>query len=511
MEHSKEIYKIEEALNEQGFIITKVKGISMLPLLDENKDLIKLEKVNGLLDVYDMALFKRGDKLVLHRILEIRDGYYNICGDNQISMEKVPYENVIGKVVGYFKSGRYVSLTDIEYQEYLNNLEKDLTKRKKYFHYADVPAEYLDLLDLIRAVINDEEFKREIDYKKVFDLAYIQYIAAYIFPKIDSKLCPEKIYKNWENEYYVSLQRKILFDNEKNNLIKELTKQNIKVLPLKGVITNNLYPSKNIRKFADLDLLLEKKDVPLANKILLDLGYQVEEIKDGEDSKEMINIYQDSAIHFSYYKSFFNIELHWALFLERLNFKYFDNFFKKAIKDTQNEYLYHMTNEDFYVYTIGHFYKHHIKSGVGIRQYLDIYYIRKGLKIDYQKVDKILEELGLTAFHLQTLELIDVLFSSKEMPSKEDLHFIFSGSAHGNKENKINSEIKRMGKLNYIMYRVLPPYKRMCQRYRILKKAPYLLPLFYIIRGVEIVLNNNEDSNLRFEYKMMKNYEKEHK
>ena len=38
-------------------------------------------------------------------------------------IEDVPFKAVIGKVVGYFKSGRYVSIEDQEYLNYLKALQ----------------------------------------------------------------------------------------------------------------------------------------------------------------------------------------------------------------------------------------------------------------------------------------------------------------------------------------------------------------------------------------------------
>ena len=73
MEDLKEAIKIEEALNKNGFLISPIKGISMLPLLDENNDLVKLQKIDCLLKKDDMALFKRRDVLVLHRVIDVKD------------------------------------------------------------------------------------------------------------------------------------------------------------------------------------------------------------------------------------------------------------------------------------------------------------------------------------------------------------------------------------------------------------------------------------------------------
>lgn len=116
-----ELNNVERVLREQGFVVAPVKGDSMLPMLDEKRDAVKIVPVTRTpLEKYDLPLYRRpGGQLVLHRILEVKRRHYVICGDNRRELEKVPHRWVIGVTEGFFKDGKYVPVTDPEYREYL--------------------------------------------------------------------------------------------------------------------------------------------------------------------------------------------------------------------------------------------------------------------------------------------------------------------------------------------------------------------------------------------------------
>lgn len=113
-------FNVEKALASQGFIIAPVKGDSMLPMLDENKDSVKIVPAKGVLKKYDLPLYRRPDgQLVLHRIIEVKKNHYIICGDNRKNLEKVPFRWIIGVTEGFFKDGSYVPATDPDYIRYV--------------------------------------------------------------------------------------------------------------------------------------------------------------------------------------------------------------------------------------------------------------------------------------------------------------------------------------------------------------------------------------------------------
>ena len=110
----------EEILEEDGKLVYKTKGISMNPMLYQNRDLVVIEVPQGRLRKYDVALYRRGKSYVLHRVIGVNeDGTYSIRGDNTYSIETVPEEAVIGVLTGFVRDGRQYSVTDPEYQRYV--------------------------------------------------------------------------------------------------------------------------------------------------------------------------------------------------------------------------------------------------------------------------------------------------------------------------------------------------------------------------------------------------------
>ena len=107
----------EEILEKDGKLVYKTKGISMNPMLYQNRDLVVIEVPQGRLRKYDVALYRRGKSYVLHRVIGVNeDGTYSIRGDNTYSIETVPEEAVIGVLTGFVRDGRQYSVTDPEYQ-----------------------------------------------------------------------------------------------------------------------------------------------------------------------------------------------------------------------------------------------------------------------------------------------------------------------------------------------------------------------------------------------------------
>ncbi len=99
-----------EALDTIGTYTSLTSGVSMWPLLYNQRDTIVVVKNKDRLKKYDVALFERKNgQLVLHRVCEVHDGYYYIVGDNCISGERVTDDMVLGVLEGFWRKGkRYV-------------------------------------------------------------------------------------------------------------------------------------------------------------------------------------------------------------------------------------------------------------------------------------------------------------------------------------------------------------------------------------------------------------------
>ena len=108
----------EEILNKDGRLVYKTRGVSMLPMLHQNRDIVVIVPPEGRLKKYDVALYKRGSSYILHRIIGTQDEEYLIRGDNTYRMELVPPEQVIGVLTGVVRNGKSYTVEDTGYQIY---------------------------------------------------------------------------------------------------------------------------------------------------------------------------------------------------------------------------------------------------------------------------------------------------------------------------------------------------------------------------------------------------------
>ena len=126
-----ESLSIREALGKYKKIVQPVRGISMLPMLDEDKDAVELVEVKGCLKKYDLVLFqRRNGQLVLHRIIAVKKHHCLICGDNSTAVEKVPMERILAVASGFYKDGKYVSCQNEEYLAYVIDRWTNFSSRK---------------------------------------------------------------------------------------------------------------------------------------------------------------------------------------------------------------------------------------------------------------------------------------------------------------------------------------------------------------------------------------------
>jgi hypothetical protein len=102
----------------------------MLPLLKNRRDTVVVQAKTERLKPLDVALYKRGDAYVLHRVIAVKEGGYIIRGDNCYSDENIPEDWVIGVLTEFFRKGKHVLCTDEKYLKYAQNRVKTYKTRR---------------------------------------------------------------------------------------------------------------------------------------------------------------------------------------------------------------------------------------------------------------------------------------------------------------------------------------------------------------------------------------------
>ncbi len=109
---------IADVLERDGQFVYRTSGVSMEPMLRQDRDLVVVKKAVSRPEKYDVVLYRRGDAYVLHRVIGERNGCLRIRGDNTFSVENVPYENVIGVLAGFQRKGKHYTADSRPYRFY---------------------------------------------------------------------------------------------------------------------------------------------------------------------------------------------------------------------------------------------------------------------------------------------------------------------------------------------------------------------------------------------------------
>lgn len=123
-------FSIEELLQKDGLYVGPTVGVSMLPILRERRDTIVVRPKRERLKPLDVALYRRGGRYVLHRVIALTDDGYVIRGDNCYSDEYIPEEDVFGVLTEYFRDNRHHLCTDGHYIRYSKRRVKNYKFRR---------------------------------------------------------------------------------------------------------------------------------------------------------------------------------------------------------------------------------------------------------------------------------------------------------------------------------------------------------------------------------------------
>ena len=119
---------ILQILYKDGMISYVVKGKSMEPMLYQNRDIVTIciKNPNSRCKENDVVLYKRNDKLVLHRIVRVcPEGEYIILGDNCQAYEyDITDRDIIGILSSFNRNGHHYDITDPVYIGYIKRLRK---------------------------------------------------------------------------------------------------------------------------------------------------------------------------------------------------------------------------------------------------------------------------------------------------------------------------------------------------------------------------------------------------
>lgn len=284
-----------------------------------------------------------------------------------------------------------------------------------------------------------------------------------------------------------AIRKNILFDAERNNILKRLESENIWYMPLKGSLLKDWYPKLGMRQMSDNDILCDGSKREQIRDIMLDMGFTCEHFGESKD-----DAYSKQPV--------FNFEMHNELFdvsqIGKLN-EYYRDVKNRLIKDENNACGYHFRIEDFYIYLIAHEYKHFTSGGTGVRSLADTYVLLKkfGDTMDKDYLTAELEKLGIADYEKQSRELAMKVFGREQLSDADKKlldYYIFSGS-YGTLENCAENDIERYGqgsKLRFILHRLFPPMNVIKTWYPFFYRHKWLIPVLLICRPFKGIFTN---------------------
>lgn len=242
-----------------------------------------------------------------------------------------------------------------------------------------------------------DQFSRKLtdeDWASLYNEAQRQYLVGILLTGV------EKIVALGENKPFLLMQwiTKVISLEQRNNLLnqrcKELTSVfnslGLRSCVLKGQGVAQLYPNPLRRKCGDIDLWVEgnRDDIYEILKTKWNVGKTVIHHAD-------VKIFNDALTEIHFIPSFT---------YSPLLYRKYKRFFKKTearqFANYHEETGFSYPTIDFNaVYSLMHIFHHVLHEGVGLRQYLDYYYILRNL--GQEQKDQVLDELkylGLTKF-----------------------------------------------------------------------------------------------------------------
>ena len=337
------------------------------------------------------------------------------------------------------------------------------------------------------------------DLEAVYEYVKISGISAITFMALENAVdaADESSFMfEWKKMRLNAMRRNLLFDQERSEITKFLEQNGIWYLPLKGSVIKEMYPNPEMREMNDNDILIDQNGRDQAKDFMLSRGYQVKPndkgvIDDKGNSDEFIK------------DPFFYFELHKFLIEERYSPKQYDYFLSikdRLIKDTDKEYGYHMSDEDFYLYMICHAHKHFSRNGMGIRFLMDEYVFlkEKGETLDNDYINEKIREFGLEQFDADLRKVSKMAFDEDEECLEESLSdsekalydSCLGAGIFGNIETRWKNEAYEMSanstdtitKKEYIKNRLFPDEKWYRIYHPFVYKHKIVKPFFTIYR-----------------------------
>ena len=195
----------------------------------------------------------------------------------------------------------------------------------------------------------------DVDWLKILQMAKIHQVQGIVYYQCKN-LLPDNICKTLEEAYlsttYYYINRKALM----GEISRTFNQSELPFFCVKGYEVARYYPIPALRTMGDCDIVVHRKDVPKAAKLLQQRGYK---------GNETTTLQQwgcnKNRMHFEIHNKLVQ-EGEYATLAQIKFFNNYEQYFKDGIIDPSFHFM----------YLLMHLRKHFLNRGVGIRQFMDL-------------------------------------------------------------------------------------------------------------------------------------------
>ncbi|GEM_PF-5488771 len=339
------------------------------------------------------------------------------------------------------------------------------------------------------------ELNADVDRRELIALALSQKVAGIIY---DQTHLPEfaELYSN--TVYNYAQQKRAITEIE-----KAFRDASIPYLIVKGYKIGNFYPKPQLRQSGDVDILTHEDDRIRAAEAVEKIGFHYNYDASGKRTE-----YHEWA----YYKGNLELELHKRLLYNDLTndpaqIAYTDRVWEFA--QSEDGISYRVPTEFQFIYMISHLLKHFLYAGVNIRMFLDIAVMMKNAEMDWDYIEKTLDEINLMKFAKRCFATVGHWFAVPcPMECDADDGF-FDETAkrifekHEESPTRMNAKLNRMRNEKVssknvvapVLAMIFPNYGKLVQKYPKLTKFGFfgrlLIPAMWIHRAIGSVFHRS--------------------
>lgn len=374
------------------------------------------------------------------------------------------------------------------------------------------------LVNLTGAVIKQKEIPKRsmrMDWERLFHLADYHKIANIIYLGMlgASEQVPQKWGERFFERYQESLMYSSSYENSELEILTMLNMHKISATVLESSATRRLYRIPESASNSPLRLLLSEKDYSLAKGFLIDIGYLTD------------HFYPKFGEHMRAGNGFM-VEIYYKLpFITKNYQKCMTSLMERAYIDRTFNSMHTFSLESSFVFRMAEICYNYCENALTVRKLLDVflfYHQFKGkmnqnfiwTRFKEFKIDILVQcmiHIAATWFGTRADDILDLTIEDAEVYDSVESRILSSGVI-GNEmvpqanvlRNEIQKELDKEkreeekelkkkqradfwhGVKQQILW-IFPEYKYMSSLYPTLEKLPFLLPFYWLFRGLRML------------------------